>query len=116
MNARRKEGDRSAQKSPTTPKIIVQYRAKATKVYELQSNGSVVAVRICQDDEGMLTAGWHVDAQSDCTRGVAVIEGRGKTAAEALTEVARTWNAHRPPLTTFDWQAIARELHVVHAI
>jgi hypothetical protein len=102
MRARGKADERSAQKSSTTPKIIVQYRAKATKVYELQSNGSVVAVRIFQDDDEMLTAGWHVDAQSDCTRGLALIEAWGKTAAEALTEVARTWNAHHPPLTTFD--------------
>ena len=110
---------RSKEKEPKLtggPKIIVQYRAKAAKVYELQGNGAVVAVRISQEEGAAVTCGWHVDAQPDCTRGISVVEGRGKTAADALSEVANAWKAHFPPLTIFDWEGIARELHVVHAI
>jgi hypothetical protein len=113
MRVRAKEREPRASGAP---KIIVQYRAKAAKVYELQSNGAVVAVRISQGEVATIASGWHIDAQSDCTRGLSVIEGRGTTAAEALTAVARAWTAHFPPLTAFDWEAIARELHVVQAI
>lgn len=116
MRAKRKEDEGSSRKPPVSPRIIVQYRAKAARVYELQSNGAVVAVRITQNEDEALSSGWHIDAQSDCSCGLSVVEGWGKTAADALKEVARVWNEHRPPLTIFDWEAIARELHVVHAI
>lgn len=120
MKARTKDGEPSyepsSRKSSAGPRIIVQYRAKAAKVYELQSNGAVVAVRITQNEDEAASSGWHIDAQSDCTRGLSVVEGRGNTAAEALKDVARVWIEHRPPLTIFDWEAIARELHVVNAI
>jgi hypothetical protein len=100
------------------PKIIVQYRAKGAKIYEIQSDGIVVAVRICQEEPGTAAEeGWHVDAKSASSGGGAsFIEGRGATAAEALNEVARAWNAHSPALTGFDWEAIARELHGVRAL
>jgi len=106
----------AAKRPPPGPKIIVQYRAKGAKIYELQSDGAVVAVRICQGEDAASPLGWHVDAQSDSGRGLPAIEGWGTTAAEALKEVARAWNAHNPALATFDWDAIARELHVVHAL
>ncbi|HEX3596786.1 MAG TPA: hypothetical protein VHU80_16870 [Polyangiaceae bacterium] len=98
------------------PKIIVQYRAKGAKVYELQSNDVVVAVRICQEEGETVEGGWRVDAQSGPGSDSSVIEGWGATAAEALNEMARAWKAHCPALTGFDWDAIARELHVVHAL
>jgi hypothetical protein len=97
------------------PKIIVQYRAKDAKVYELQSDGAVLAVRISQAEREAVPSAWRVDAQSGSEPGAAV-EGSGTTAAEALKEVARAWKAHYPALKTFDWEAIARELHVVQAI
>ena len=97
------------------PKIIVQYRQKSAKVYELESNGAALAVRICQVDETASANGWRVDAQTRL-EDASSVEGWGTTAADALGELARVWNSHDPALRTFDWEAIARVLHVVQAI
>jgi len=105
-----------APKGPSGPKIIVQYRAKNAKVYELQTTGGVVAVRISQDADTAVPSGWHVDAQSGPAGGPSTVAGWGTTAAEALKEVARAWNSQCPALAVFDWEAIARELHIVQAI
>jgi hypothetical protein len=99
----------------TGPKIIVQYRQKSAKVYELESNGAALEVRICHVDETALSNGWRVDARARFEQ-AAPIEAWGTTAADALSEVARTWNARGPALRMFDWEAIARLLHGVHAI
>ncbi len=97
------------------PKIIVQYRQKSAKVYELESNGVALAVRICHVDEAASSNGWRVDAQTRLEH-AGPVEGWGTTAADALGELARAWNSHDPALRTFDWEAIARVLHVVQAI
>jgi len=99
----------------TGPKIIVQYRQKSAKVYELESNGAAIAVRICHVDETASSNGWRVDAQTRPEH-AAPVEAWGMTAADALGELARAWNSHYPALRTFDWEAIARVLHVVQAI
>jgi hypothetical protein len=111
-----RRSDRDAAK-PRGPKIIVQYRAKGGKIYELQSDGAVVIVHICEDPAGSVERAWRVDAKSsNSADGTPIVDGWGATAADALTEVARAWKAHWPPLTGFDWEAIARELHVVQAV
>src|ERR1700742_2287751 len=104
MKSRRDE----ASPKNTGPKIIVQYRAKRAKVYELKADGGVVAVRICQDVDDAVPNGWHVDAQSDSGLGPSGVEAWGTTAAEALESVAKAWKAHSPALNPFDWDAIAR--------
>jgi hypothetical protein len=101
--------------APKGPKIIVQYRQKSAKVYELESNGTALAVRICQVSETASSSGWRVDAQTRPEQ-AAPVEAWGITAADALGELARAWNSHAPALRTFDWEAIARVLHVVQAI
>jgi hypothetical protein len=102
-------------RAPNGPKIIVQYRQKSAKVYELESNGAALAVRICHVDETASSRGWRVDAQTRLEDARSV-EAWGTTAADALGELARTWNSHDPALRTFDWEEIARVLHVVQAI
>ena len=97
------------------PKIIVQYRQKSAKIYELESNGAALAVRICHVDETASSNGWRVDAQTRLEDARSV-EGWGTTAAAALGELARAWNAHNPALRSFDWEAIARVLQVVQAV
>ncbi|HEX4337824.1 MAG TPA: hypothetical protein VH062_18065 [Polyangiaceae bacterium] len=99
-------------KPPTGPKIIVQYRARGGKVYEIQSAEAVVAVHISESETE--TAKWRVGAQS---AGVPpMIEARASTAAEALKDVASAWKSHVPALTVFDWEAITRELSLVQAL
>lgn len=120
--------ERRAAAGPSTgPRIIVQYRQKTAKVYELESDGGALEVRISQVDqqvdrqldqqldEAALSNGWRVDARARLEESVPV-GAWGTTAAEALGQVARAWNAHLPALRTFDWDAIARVLHVVQAI
>ena len=99
----------------TDVKIIVQYRQRSGKVYELESNGAALEVRICHVDETARSHGWRVGAQARSDQ-AAPVEGWGTTAADALEEMARAWKAHYPALRTFDWEAVARVLHVVHAI
>lgn len=96
------------------PKIIVQYRQRNAKIYELESNGAALEVRICHTDETP-SNGWRVDARSRLEQSTPV-GAWGTTAADALGQVARAWVAHSPALRTFDWEAIARVLHVVQAI
>ena len=106
---------RDAAVASAAAKIIVQYRQKSAKVYELESNGAALEVRICHVDETALSSGWRVDAQARSEH-AAPVEGWGTTPADALGEVVRAWNAHCPALRAFDWEAIARVLRVVHAI
>ena len=100
----------------TGPKIIVQYRAKRGKVYELQCIGGVVCVSISRDDPDAEPATWRVGANSPSLDVLPFVEAQGVSAAEALAEVARAWKAHTPALAAFDWDAIAHELHVVQAL
>ena len=106
---------RGAPPTSIGPKIIVQYRQKSAKVYEVESNGSALEVRICHADEAALLNGWRVDARARFEH-AAPIEAWGTTAADALSEVARMWNARGPAPRIFDWEAIARLLHGVQAI
>jgi hypothetical protein len=106
---------RAAPDASKGPNIVVQYRQKSAKVYELESDGAALEVRICHVDEATLSNRWRVDARARSEH-AARIEAWGTTAADALGEVARAWNAHCPALGRFDWVAIARVLHGVHAI
>src|SRR5450432_1041524 len=108
MNWRAPEREPRRPRPAAGPKIIVQYRAKGGKVYELQSLDAVVAVRISHRDDAAVPSGWHVDAQSRPDTGPSVVEGWGTTAAEAFNEVASAWKSHSPALAVFDWVAIAR--------
>jgi hypothetical protein len=98
------------------PKIVVQYRAKGGKVYELQVADDKLAVHISRERNDADSGVWHVDAQSPCFGGPLPVAGSGATAAEAFGDAARAWKSHDPPLTVFDWDAIERELRVVQAL
>ena len=106
---------RDAPDTSTGPKIIVQYRQKSAKIYELESNGAALELRICHVDEPALSNGWRVDARARAAQAAAV-GAWGTTAADALGQVARAWDAHSPALQRFDWAGIARVLHIVQAI
>ena len=106
---------RNAAGTSTGPKIIVQYRQKNAKIYELESNGAALEVRICHADETAPSSGWRVDARARLEQS-APVGAWGTTAADALGQVARAWDAHCPALRRFDWEGIARVLHIVQAI
>ena len=111
----RSDERRDAAGPSTGPKIVVQYRQKSAKIYELESNGAALEVRICHVDETALSNGWRVDARARLEQS-APVGAWGTTAADALGQVARAWDAHCPALRRFDWEAIARVLHIVQAI
>jgi hypothetical protein len=105
-------------------KIIVQYRAKGGKVYELKSGEAVLAVHISSREsreDRAINAGvpgnWHIEAHSNASGlSPSSVDGWGATPAEALREVVRAWTSHAPSLAVFNWEAVTRELHVVRAI
>lgn len=106
---------RGAAGTSTGPKIIVQYRQRNAKIYELESNGAALEVRISHADEAAPSNGWRVDARARFEQS-APVGAWGTTAADALGQVAHAWGAHCPTLQRFDWEAIARLLHTVQAI
>jgi len=103
--------------NPTGLKIIVQYRGKKRgKVYELKSGESVLAVHISPPEELDDAGTWHVEARSTANGEPTSVDGRGATAAEALSVVARAWVTRTPSLAPFNWDAVAHELHLVQAV
>lgn len=97
-------------------KILVQYRAKRGRVYELKSGEGVLAVHISPRETPTDGGDWHVEARGMTATDGPCVEGWGATPVEALTDAARAWVSHVPPLTAFNWEAVARELHVVQAV
>jgi hypothetical protein len=101
---------------PKTAQIIVQYRSKQGKVYELESAGTVLSVCIGYPREGLDPPGCLVGAQALSRGELAKVEARADTAAHALGEVARAWRSQVPALMPLDWEAVQLELRAVHAI
>jgi hypothetical protein len=118
-NAPRPRAAKSSETEGT--KIIVQYRAKGGKVYELKSGEAVLAVHISSPKSDELVEGagvagnWHIEARA-AGLSPSSVDGWGATPAEALREVVRAWTSHAPSLAVFNWEAVTRELHVVRAI
>lgn len=99
---------------PKATRIIVQYRTKQGKLYELQSASGVLSICIGYGGETPDPRGIRVEARAGTDGDI--VEGRASTPAAALREVARTWSSRVPALAPFDWEAVARELQSVHAV
>lgn len=96
-------------------KISVQYRTKQGRAYELTRGSEVLALHISPpelEDSGK----WHVEARLGAAAGPAIADGWGTTATAALSATVVAWTSHVPLLTTFDWEAVTRELQCVHAV
>jgi len=100
--------------APKTTQIIVQYRTRQGKLYELQGASGVLSICIGYAGETSNPGTVRVEARTGTGRDT--IEGRASTPAAALSEVARAWRSQVPALTPFDWEAVARELQSVHAV
>jgi predicted RNA methylase len=98
------------------PKIIVQYRAKGARVYEIGCLGAVISLQISTREDAAGTGNWHVAAHSVGADQVPGVEATGVTAAEALTNAATAWTSAGTGRTAFDWDAVAKELRNVQAI
>lgn len=102
-------------KGPTGLKITVQYRTKHGRCYELMNGGATLVVHISPPEEAVQAPGsWHVEARSGADS--PSVDAWGPTAAEALSEIARTCASQVPSLAAFNWETVAHELHLVHAV
>lgn len=112
---------KASSREPEGPKIIVQYRTKGGRAYELQSRATVIAVHISSEGSARPATSWHVQAQllkeQDPNRGApAPVDGSGATAAAAFSQAALAWGQRGELPRAFDWEAAAEQLRNVRAI
>ena len=107
---------------PATPeplcKVTMQYRSGAGKVFELESAGHLLDVRVTPREATGTASAWDVAAQDRRSAGAVVISECGATRGEALEKVSRTWVEQMTErnLTPFDWPAVTRTLQAIRAI
>jgi hypothetical protein len=102
---------------PTRIQILVQYRSKRGKVFELTNGASVLTVEISQRRSTEDCGDWRVETRTGTgVLGPAVTDEWGNTAAEAFGKAASSWMSRQPALERFNWEAIATELHAVQAV
>jgi len=104
----------NAANDPRKTRISVQYRTKQGKVYEITCGTDVLA--LCISPPELDSGKWHVEARLGTQPGAVVADGWGTTATAALSATALAWTSQLPVLTTFDWEAVTRELQGVHAV
>jgi hypothetical protein len=103
---------------PPACKVTMQYRSGAGKVFELESAGKMLDVRVTPG-EGPDGAGEWLVAAQDCRGGGAVVISEwGATPSEALDKVSRSWVAQMSErnLNAFDWSAVTSSLLAIRAI
>lgn len=96
-------------------RIVMQYRAKRSMVYELECNGAQLELQITPREEA---GEWSVQARPGREPDTECIAETGPTRGDALREVARRWAAESESRTlpSVDWDAISRLLAEVHAL
>jgi hypothetical protein len=104
----------SSANDPGKTRISVQYRTKQGRVYEITRGSDVLA--LCFSPPELDSDKWHVEARLGSGPGAVVADGWGATATAALSATALAWTSQISVLTVFDWDAVSRELQVVHAI
>lgn len=102
--------------APPRLKIIVQYRTKRGKVYEIETPTALISLHISQELESAEGSPWHAEARSVREPEPRAVDGWGPTRAEALADVARAWGAEGALVTPFDWDDATRALRTVQAI
>ena len=97
-------------------KVTMQYRSGASKVFELESAGQLLDVRVTPGQPD--GAGEWLVAVQDRRGGAVVISEWGATRSEALDKVSRSWNAQMGErnLNAFDWTAVTSTLLAIRAI
>ena len=99
-------------------KVTMQYREGAGKVFELESAGKLLDVRVTPRQEPENGGEWQVTAQ-DRRGGDAIVIGEwGATKGEALAKVSRAWAEQMTErnLGAFDWTAVTNTLLAIRAI
>jgi hypothetical protein len=110
--------ERPAKRDPADERratqITVQYRSRGGMIYELEGPSGSVALHVVRSAPEASPVEWVVKAGPDLS-GSSVVQGRGSTAAEALSAVSDAWRCHIPALVPVDWEAIVHELRRVRA-
>jgi hypothetical protein len=98
-------------------KMTRQLRERCHVKYELDHDGTPLAIRMYPTDDGGGEAMWRVEATSS-RAGDAIIMASAVTRTEALEQVGRSWREHEAPLhlPVFDWKAIVQFMAAVRAI
>jgi hypothetical protein len=103
---------------PAVWRVTTQYRVIGGFVYELEREGTALAVHVSQhrDDDG--PGDWRVEAHNGRGADAVVIAESGPTASEALQKVVRAWGerARAFELPALDWDTVATALVNVRAI
>ncbi len=87
-------------------------------VYEIDSSGASLDVRVSSQPGAPGERDWHVAAQSGRDADAVVITESAPTKAEALRKVGEAWaeRASDLGLPAFDWSAVATALLAVRGI
>jgi hypothetical protein len=96
----------------------MQYRSGTGKVFELESAGRLLDVRVTPRSAPENAGEWQVAAQDRRDSGATIIAEWGATRSEALDKVSRTWVAQMTErnLSAFDWVAVTSTLQAIRAI
>jgi hypothetical protein len=99
-------------------KVTMQYRSGAGKVFELESAGKMLDVRVTPRDTPESAGEWRVAVQDRRGGDAVVIAEWGATRSEALDKVSRTWveQMTEQKLNAFDWAAVTNTLLAIRAI
>lgn len=98
-------------------KVTMQYRSLTGFVYELETAGVPLELRISRDQPFVKVGAWHVTAHRG-RKTEAVVTESAATGTEALQRIEHAWLAKTSELNlpVFDWSAVATALQTVRAI
>jgi hypothetical protein len=99
-------------------KVVTQYHSAGEMVYELDSAGASLEVRISSRSVGGGERRWHVSAQQGKSPDSVALTDFAETKSAALGKVAEMWAEQQAELglPSFDWAAVASALQAVRGI
>lgn len=99
-------------------RIVTQYQSAGERVYQLETGGFCLDIRISSSAAGPGVRSWHVAAQDTREADGMVISDSAATKTEALGKVAEAWaeRASELSLPQLDWPAVTAVLTAVRAI
>jgi hypothetical protein len=103
---------------PDACRVTAQYRSRDGFVYELESDGTALAVHVSRGAALGDGGDWRVAVHNGRGADVFVVAESAPTRTEALRRVGRSWTekAFESRLPRFDWDAVAKALLAVRAI
>lgn len=102
----------------TDCRVVTQYNSDGERVYELETPGASLELRISSRAADGRERSWHVTAQRSNAADSASIAEEGDTRREALNKVAARWieQAVELGLPNLDWVAVESALLAVRGV